>query len=390
MGSYDGAETCELVELYILHLLSQRFTKESIGLYRDDGLAAIKLSGPQADRARKDIIEIFKQCGLRVTIDILLKETDFLDITMDLVSGKYWPYRKPNSDLRYIHVQSNHPPAVTKHIPVSITNRISSLSCNQEEFDRAMPAYKEALEKSGHHPTMTPTTTTRGGKRQRSRKVIWFNPPYNQNVTTNVASRFLQLVSKHFPKNHRYNKLFNRGNVKCSYSCMQSMGSIIASHNTKILAPTPAPTTNNRTCNCRAARVCPLNGMCLTKCIVYKATISAPSKPTMAYYGLTEGTFKTRYNSHTNSFKHWKKRNVTQLSKHMWELKNLGLEPIIKWEIAKRAAPYKCGSRRCDLCLTEKMVIATANPTTTLNKRSELISTCRHRAKFHCSTLPRL
>ena len=36
MGSYDGAEVCELVGLYMLHLLSQRFGNDFIGLYRDD------------------------------------------------------------------------------------------------------------------------------------------------------------------------------------------------------------------------------------------------------------------------------------------------------------------------------------------------------------------
>ena len=39
MGSYDGAEVCELVGLFILNGLANEYGKESIGLYRDDGLA---------------------------------------------------------------------------------------------------------------------------------------------------------------------------------------------------------------------------------------------------------------------------------------------------------------------------------------------------------------
>ena len=42
MGSYDGAEICELVGLFILNKLAQKFGKENIGLYRDDGLAIMK------------------------------------------------------------------------------------------------------------------------------------------------------------------------------------------------------------------------------------------------------------------------------------------------------------------------------------------------------------
>ena len=109
MGSFDGAEICELVGLYILNLLCTRFSKDQVGLYRDDGLAALKLSGPQADRARKDIERTFKECGLRVTVEILLKQADFLDVTLDLPTGKFWPYRKPNNDPLYINAKSNHP-----------------------------------------------------------------------------------------------------------------------------------------------------------------------------------------------------------------------------------------------------------------------------------------
>ena len=46
------------------------------------------------------------------------------------------------------------------------------------------------------------------------------------NVETNIAKKFLQLVSKHFPKGHKLSKLFNRNNVKVSYSCMPNVASI--------------------------------------------------------------------------------------------------------------------------------------------------------------------
>ena len=39
MGSYDGADICELFGLYILHKLGGKYGKIRIGLYRDDGLA---------------------------------------------------------------------------------------------------------------------------------------------------------------------------------------------------------------------------------------------------------------------------------------------------------------------------------------------------------------
>ena len=104
----------------------------------------------------------------------------------------------------------------------------------------------------------------------------------------------------------------------------------------------------------------------------------------VAVYGLTEGDFKTRYNNHKSSFRHATKRNDTELAKHMWALKDRGLTGEIAWEITKRSTPYKCGTRRCDLCLSEKLLIATADTSNLLNKRSELISLCRHKSKFRC------
>ena len=54
----------------------------------------------------------------------------------------------------------------------------------------------------------------------------------------------------------------------------------------------------------------------------------------------------------------------------------------LKWSVEKTATPYKGGTRKCDLCLSEKVAIVRANPNGLLNKRMELISKCRHRNKF--------
>ena len=42
MGSYDGCEVCELVGLYVLHRIKEKFPEIDFGLYRDDGLGALK------------------------------------------------------------------------------------------------------------------------------------------------------------------------------------------------------------------------------------------------------------------------------------------------------------------------------------------------------------
>ena len=111
---------------------------------------------------------------------------------------------------------------------------------------------------------------------------------------------------------------------------MKSMGAIIATHNTKMLAPAPVCNTPTKSCNCRANTVCPLNGECLTECFVYKASVLVSGGPNRVYYGATEGTFKSWYYNHTKSFRMEQYSRDTELSKHMWELKRNGLDANIR------------------------------------------------------------
>ena len=77
-----------------------------MGLYRDDRLAAIKsTSSPILDKMRENIIAVFKEEGLTITIDTNLIETDFLDVIFNLATSKFFPFRKPNYVPLYINVK---------------------------------------------------------------------------------------------------------------------------------------------------------------------------------------------------------------------------------------------------------------------------------------------
>ena len=129
MGSYDGAEICGLVGFYLLNQLSTGIDKSSVGLYRDDGLAAKNnANGPKLDRIRKDIA-LFKEEGLSITIETNLIETDFLGVTLNLVTKKCFPFQKANNTPLYINAFSNHPPTIIKQLLKMINKRISDLSC---------------------------------------------------------------------------------------------------------------------------------------------------------------------------------------------------------------------------------------------------------------------
>ena len=64
-----------------------------------------------------------------------LKVVDYLHVTLNLTTGRYYPFRKPENNLLYINAKSN-PPSTIRQIPTSISTTISGLSHDQDEFDK--------------------------------------------------------------------------------------------------------------------------------------------------------------------------------------------------------------------------------------------------------------
>ena len=348
--------------------------------------------GRGLERIRKDMIALYRSEGLNITISAPSTSVDFLDVTLSS-DGSFRPFRKADQITTYVHKLSNHPPSITKNLPAMIENRLNGISSSEEVFNAAKPYYEAALHRSGY-PTPSlnfvkqsqsqPTEDQpQQGRRKRNRKrnITWFNPPFSTTVETNVARKFLDLLDKHFPPTNPLHKILNRNCVKVSYSTMKNMEQIIKNRNTQLLqqhvgSNEPSP----RQCNCRPRdrANCPLQGNCQTKGVVYKATISSPSTSEEWFYiGLTANTFKTRYNQHTHSFRH---KADTELSKKVWELKELGQDYEISWKVIKRGHAYKPGQRFCDLCATEKLeIIRCSKDPRMLNERTELIRACMHK-----------
>ena len=98
MGGFEGAEVCELVGMYALAHLPERFAASSTGLYRDDGLGALRSkTGGKQERSKKILVEYFKSIRLRITVKAGLISVIFLDLTLDLARNKYYPFWKPNN-----------------------------------------------------------------------------------------------------------------------------------------------------------------------------------------------------------------------------------------------------------------------------------------------------
>ena len=245
-----------------------------------------------------------------------------MDVTLDLRNNKYYPYRKPNDNPVYVNMKSNHPPTILKQIPSIVSTRLSKLSCSEEEFHKSKPFYEDILKKSGYSEGLVyKPNASKPTKRKRQRNIIWYNPPFSLSVRTNIGRRFLSLIKKHFSK-HKYQKIFNSSTIKLSYSCMPNIGNTIRSHNKKVTENHNNETNKKdiKRCSCKSTTTCPLNGNCLQTSIVYLATVSTDQN-TYKYIGLTENSFKQRFTTHNQSFRHEQYSNATELSKLIWTRK---------------------------------------------------------------------
>ena len=376
MGSYDGAETCDMVGLFLLSKIQHLGI--NVGLYRDDGLAVSTKTKKQNDNIKKQITRIFKEHDLTLLFDVMNgKSVNFLDINFNLETKLYKPYMKPNDMPLYVHCKSNHPKNVKENIPLSVQKRLSKISSNGDIFDQACPTYQKALDDAGYEHPLKFNPTDNIARKNRSRRKKFFNPPFSLNVKTNVGAKFLRIIDECFPKSHILNKIFNRNTVKLSYKCMPNMQTVIARHNAKLLKSNPG-NTNPPPCNHRQGNVCPLDGKCKTPNIVYKATVKSGDS-VETYTGLTEPPFQKRFQNHKSDFQYQKNRNNTALASHIWALKDQNQDFSVNFQILKKARAFNPVNRKCMLCLTEKYSIL-FNPTgASLNKRSEFFNSCRHK-----------
>ena len=310
------------------------------------------------------------------------KNVNFLDINLDLTTNIYKPYMKPNNRPLYVHYLSNHPRGIIQNIPKSVNKRLSKISANEDVFKSAIPPFQEALEKCGYSYTLKYEPEVHDKNKHannRQRVKTYFNPPFSSNVKTNIGKKFLKAIDKCFPVYHPLRKIMNRNTIKISYRCMPNVKREIDKHNSKILQKPEAERTPAG-CNCREqSKPCPLDGQCLTDKLVYKATVVESDDTINTYTGVTKNTFKKRYYKHASSFRNREEEHSTTLSTHIWKLLDENKNFTMKWRSIDRGKEFNPSTRKCLLCIKEKFHIIYHPAGSTLNMRSELFSTCRHR-----------
>ena len=129
---------------------------------------------------------------------------------------------------------------------------------------------------------------------------MWFNLPYSVNAKINIGKILLSLLKKHFPKKNKLHKIFNKNNIKISYSCMSNISSIIAGHNKSLLQPK----ITKYGCDCRVKSRC---SSCSKSVPNPRFNMSSrcwkwSKRWKNIYFGLAATTFKERFGNQKKDF----------------------------------------------------------------------------------------
>ena len=109
---------------------------------------------------------------------------------------------------------------------------------------------------------------------------------------------FLKLLDRHFPREHKFHKIFNCKHSTKKLLLYEKMGSIISSYNKQVLQPR----YKNYGCNCRKKENCPLENT---------------NDERKKYLDVAETLFKKRCSKHMRDFKRKKYIKQTELSKYI-------------------------------------------------------------------------
>ena len=230
MGSFDGAETCELVGSFLLSQLQH--LDINVGLYRDDGLAITNASPRDTENTKREICRIFNSNGLRITIEANKQIINFLDVTFSTLT-KIRTDHSPNQMLNYY----------------TSTAKVTTRQLQQRIFPPALTNDFHSCPPTKHHLIRPPLLTRKLSTKADTSSPCNMNPKHLakektdsaaiSSGTTHPSARTSALTSdtdssalvdKHFPKDHKLHKIANRNTIKISYSCMNSTKRIIDNH----------------------------------------------------------------------------------------------------------------------------------------------------------------
>ena len=136
-----------------------------------------------------------------------------------------------------------------------------------------------------------------------------------------------------------------------------------------------------------------LNDNCLKASIVYIAEVKLNKNIkeeenqqqqevcSKVYLGTAANTFKEQFRNHKLSLTNDRYKYNASLSKYIWKLKEGQVPFQVHWSAVGKAPTYTPSTKICHLCNLEKTLILLSKEEISLNKKSKLMSKCRHKAK---------
>ena len=106
-----------------------------------------------------------------------------------------------------------------------IENRLSNLSSGEKEFNDSKDIYQKALNDAGYteqikyKQEIEKDTSNQVQKRKRKRKIMWFTPPFNKEVKSNITKLFIQILERCFPQGNTLRKIFNKNTQLKENAC---------------------------------------------------------------------------------------------------------------------------------------------------------------------------
>ena len=148
MGSYEGAETCELVGCYLLSQLTQIpeiHWHRPVPWWRPGG----SKSDPQKiENAKKEICRIFTNNNLWITI----QANKFIWYNARPDHWEIQAIFKTRDHQLYVYSKSSDPNNIIRNIPEAIKKRLSEISSDNDAFSKeAAPYTRKHYARAGMH-----------------------------------------------------------------------------------------------------------------------------------------------------------------------------------------------------------------------------------------------
>ena len=187
--AFDGAEICKSVGLYLLSKLKKKLQVDSIGLFRDDALATLRsCSGCMAVRARKNLIKVVQDCGLKITVLTNFTSVNFLDVNIDLTTSLiYKPLktRFTSTDFRTTPIYYLEHTACNRKACIDSVLQRGNIQSSSSRLHNLCAQKCWVQRRHNSNPKENSNSQTRR-KRNRPRRTM-YNPPCSKNVITNVV-----------------------------------------------------------------------------------------------------------------------------------------------------------------------------------------------------------